>query len=863
MAQTAVQKASVAATVAKVKAANQAKNTAPVTVATIPVAQPVNPIPTTPVQTQGSVPSTPVQPTAVTQWATPTPVAPTSTTPTTVASPSQPDFQDNSDKRFKEIQVNLEKAAKTNPNMFTDRSVFDTSFSYRDRSNQQKAILDSFFLSKQSWVDAWVQQAKQQKQANDMMNTLNLLTPEEMVGRGLSDEQKTILSQTNPEKFAQYQKKYEEKIALDIINWEASKNKNPFEDKVNEILNKVIEVPNLKEEFKSQLDALKPKQEELNGAKDELTQIEDEMDGILQDTRKELEWSWATDSYIRALASKRMEEITPVYKAKARAYNTLLDSYKTDLSNMDQQLSLAKDQYTMNQQAQSQQMNSLWFAMNLMSYQTPKQKEDSAWNSFLKQQDYMNGDINSKDPKIKQRAIDLAVDWVLKEFSGIAIKRSREQVIKDVTNLLNSGKDLGTAITENLRKPIMDKPEYQLWKNNKLGISNTPVNIGWSDYTQNEDWSFTPFVPPFSYDWFKWDTTKSPMRTDRNNNPTAMTTDVAKTLWLVEWVDYVKWDVFPNNSNLFSAKLIGDPIQQTIKALDTAIANWKRAFYTQWGQQRWTHTGMSNEQWQGMNNEQKVATVVKMYHNEWGNWSLIAWIQGSTTWGNATAAELAMFAKWAQYIWEKGWLSAQRYNEIAAQQKANTPTQNATNDPVTLQSVTLPTTAKEPQVKSKTYADRMNFAVNWLIDVEKEFAGRTTAWQYYQENTFNARKSDNQQFLESAKQNFITASLRQESWASISPVEFAKEEKKYFPQPWDSIATVKSKQKAREFAIQSMYWQAGADENWVNIWNLYKQRDIDTIWGGTDTSRASWLKDYSVGSTNNTINGVDLSAYIQ
>lgn len=71
-------------------------------------------------------------------------------------------------------------------------------------------------------------------------------------------------------------------------------------------------------------------------------------------------------------------------------------------------------------------------------------------------------------------------------------------------------------------------------------------------------------------------------RTDRHNNPTAMTTDVARSLGLVEGVDYTKGDAFPNNPNLFTARLNGDPIQTTIKALDTAAQDPnKSAFRTQ------------------------------------------------------------------------------------------------------------------------------------------------------------------------------------------------------------------------------------------------------------------------------------------
>lgn len=548
------------------------------------------------------------------------PVAKTSTVQHSVS----PDYQDNSEKRLKEIQMNLEKAAKTNPNLFADRNTYNQAFQYSLRSDAQKAIVDSAYNSFQQKNQVAQQQQAQLQAQQKMITDLQVMPVQDMVEKWLSQEQTTSLATNNPAKFAQYQKAKEDKIKLDTINGEISK--NPFQDIIDKFKTTTFEVPQLQTMFDENMKALEPQQLELNQKKWELTQIQDEMDNILNDTRKELEGTGATDSYIRALASKRMQEITPLYNAKLREYNTILDDYQVKANNIEQEMSFAKEQFSMNMQAQQQQMSQLWFAMDLMNYETPQQKEDRAWNAFLKQQSYMEWDINSTDPVIRKRAIQNAVDWVLKEFEWLPIQRSRDKIISDITKQVNNGKDLWTAITENLRKPIMEKPEYQLWKNNKLGISNTPINIWWYDYTQNSDWSYTPFVAPFDYAGYKWNTTKAPMRTDRNNNPTAMTTDVAKTLWLVEWVDYVRWDVFPNNPNLFSAKLIWDPIQQTIKALDTAISNGKKAFYTQSWQQRRTHTAMSNEQWQGMTQEQKIATVVKMYHNEWGNWSLIAWL---------------------------------------------------------------------------------------------------------------------------------------------------------------------------------------------------------------------------------------------
>jgi hypothetical protein len=46
--------------------------------------------------------------------------------------------------------------------------------------------------------------------------------------------------------------------------------------------------------------------------------------------------------------------------------------------------------------------------------------------------------------------------------------RSRYEMVNDIKNIVEQGGDLGDAITENIRKPVMNKPEYRLWSANKL-----------------------------------------------------------------------------------------------------------------------------------------------------------------------------------------------------------------------------------------------------------------------------------------------------------------------------------------------------------------------------------------------------------
>ena len=69
--------------------------------------------------------------------------------------------------------------------------------------------------------------------------------------------------------------------------------------------------------------------------------------------------------------------------------------------------------------------------------------------------------------------------------------------------------------------------------------------------------------------------------------------------------------------------------------------------------------------------------------------------------------------------------------------------------------------------------------------------------------------SADQQQVNQAKSNFITAVLRKESGAVISDSEFDREDKKYFPQINDNDQVIKQKAKARKLAIQAIEVQAG------------------------------------------------------
>jgi hypothetical protein len=88
--------------------------------------------------------------------------------------------------------------------------------------------------------------------------------------------------------------------------------------------------------------------------------------------------------------------------------------------------------------------------------------------------------------------------------------------------------------------------------------------------------------------------------------------------------------------------------------------------------------------------------------------------------------------------------------------------------------------------------------------------------------------SGQQQQLNQAKSNFITAVLRKESGAVISDSEFDRENNKYFPQMNDNEATIKQKANARKLAIEAIKIQAGPGAKSID--QLKVSGDTDGEW---------------------------------
>lgn len=114
-------------------------------------------------------------------------------------------------------------------------------------------------------------------------------------------------------------------------------------------------------------------------------------------------------------------------------------------------------------------------------------------------------------------------------------------------------------------------------------------------------------------------------RTERNNNPTAMITAKAKQLGWILWEDYEIWDSFVGEDwrTYYTARLIGDPIETTIRLLDRWLEKWLANIFSGWtyASKLW----LNNEVRRNATPDEKREIIYNMLAQEWWNMDLMSY----------------------------------------------------------------------------------------------------------------------------------------------------------------------------------------------------------------------------------------------
>lgn len=373
------------------------------------------------------------------------------------------------------IVSNLNNYRQTNPEYFTDYDSFKKNFSYDARNDAQKQTLDTWYNGYQRWMEL------NSKTVSDLATQYkNWL---------ISDSDLEQLRTANQWKYGEVMDYINKQTILSKYDEEntPSASDNPFQAIIDQYYNNLLTASQTNassemfDNYKNQMNSpeMTEMSDQLADLDGQLKEYQNELNRIKSDVERRYEWTWASKTKINAIIADESYKIQEAMNTASLQYNTLATKYNNRMTQYQNEFQLQLQEYQFNMQQRNQQMQELWFVMDLMNFETNEQKDEREWNNYVRQYDFQYWNINSKDEASRRRAIENAVDDVLTEFSGITMMRSREQMVEDIKNLVDGGMSLWEAITKNIREPIMQKDEYKAWKATQYGW----INVWWSSYS--------------------------------------------------------------------------------------------------------------------------------------------------------------------------------------------------------------------------------------------------------------------------------------------------------------------------------------------------------------------------------------------
>ena len=374
------------------------------------------------------------------------------------------------------IVKNLEEYKKSNPEYFTDYESFKKNFSYDARNDAQKNTLDQWF----NWYQKWL--------SLSTVPTTDLYT--QYKDWEISNADLEILRANNPTKYSELMNQINKWNIIAAYDDDNGANIVDFQSMAYEMMQKAFMsfmgwdnsswASQYFSDYKEKMES--PEMMELS---DQATEYENQIE-LLQDdiaamqkaVEKEYEWTWASRSKIAAIVADRTYELQLQLRTTNSNYNKVAAQYNNRMQQYQNEFQLQLQEYQINQQARQQQMQELWFAMDLMSFETPQQKQDREWNFWLMQQEYKDGNINSKDPAMQLKAIQNSVDSLLQNYAGIPTIRSSTEIAQDIQTAIKNGSSLWAELTT-LNKQMQSKPEYKLMYNATYNWKQTLGTINW------------------------------------------------------------------------------------------------------------------------------------------------------------------------------------------------------------------------------------------------------------------------------------------------------------------------------------------------------------------------------------------------
>lgn len=409
---------------------------------------------------------------------------------------SQDYYDQTSQEAQDKIIANLNNYKQTNPEYFRDYESFKKNFSYDSRSDEQKNTLDTWYggyqqglqLSSLPVTDLYTQYKDWSISSNDL-ESLRISNPtkyaelQDTINRGniiaaYDDDKGATWFANNIQEMAynMLQQSFMQFMGGDSSNW-ASNIFRGYEEK--------MESPEML--------ALSDQTTELQ---EQIENLTTDLDSIKKSVEKEYEGTWASRAKINAIIADRSYDLQLQLRTLNSEYNKYATQYNNRMQQYQNEFNMQLQEYQINRQERQQQMQELGFAIDLMSFETPQQKQDREWNYRVKQQEYANGNINSKDYNTRYKAALNSVQNLLSQYEGIPMLRSAEEMADDILKAIDGGSSLGKELSK-INQQIQKKPEYKQLYNNTYGTwsSNTwfwkTIKIGDMEFVEYNGGRYT------------------------------------------------------------------------------------------------------------------------------------------------------------------------------------------------------------------------------------------------------------------------------------------------------------------------------------------------------------------------------------
>lgn len=433
-----------------------------------------------------------------------------------------PDYEEDSEARMNEITNNLNAYWNNNKSYFSDRATFNSTFHYNDRSDKQKALLDSFWK--------WTQD---QVKANTYHNWDEIMSGFD--NWDITPDIMSYLRTYNEAAYDEWQKKMEDKVNTLIANMAAPRDVWDTAELWQNLVKKFWleawdpydiywEWYRMSEELWVFRDS-----QQLASMSNNIASIYSTMNSNVQSISSQLEGRYSA-WYIAARIDKANSKLNSQAQSMQYSYNLLLQNRNQNMAIAQQAAAMKQAQGQEDSRIFNQKLAWLWFAMQADSYRTPEQQaqlqlqtaqiqndmsllNQSKLNDLsLYNQKQLNdlnlqyqADLFRQQNKLQNELTDLSVsdpeqlranlNNVLSQYYAQwwdIIQRPQAQALDDILAYAKEkGISVAQALKENFVEPLQSKKEY---KNAISAKYPSPVSNITSWVTINSDWSIDFWV---------------------------------------------------------------------------------------------------------------------------------------------------------------------------------------------------------------------------------------------------------------------------------------------------------------------------------------------------------------------------------